>query len=710
MVNERAKRAALALGMVLALLSTGCVTLDSRSLRKFASVVGYATPDLVSVRKAPRSLLASQLQLLSRSGPKPTPRTEQVLRQYDLVKIMQADPQQGLAALEQSLVAEPAADKAYAFAELAYIQAKQAEAKYDQSLALDMYGASVAHSYAYLFSPQFDGSRNPYDPQFRQACNLYNEALEGAMRIVHKIGKLQPGNTHSIKTCGQQIDIAIVASGRWHADDFERFEFVSDYELKGLNNQHQTYGLGVPLIAVRKQHEGESPDEKYYPPGLSFPITAFLRVLPSGRVATDGNPASSHCVLELRDPLESTDVIVGGRRVPLESDISTPLAYYLNDPLVKTNALATFALLDADFAKEFKGLYMLEPFDPNKIPVVMVHGLWSSPVTWMEMFNDLRSMPEIREHYQFWFYLYPTGQPFWISAAQMRSDVTEVRRTLDPRLTIPKLDQMVLVGHSMGGLVSKMQTLESGQEYWHILTDKPFDQLQADEETRQRLAGALFFQPNPSVRRVVTIGTPHRGSHFANGTTRWLGRGLIKLPSMLTSVTQRVVRDNPGFFHNTELLTIDTSIDSLAPDSPVFPVMLRSPKAPWVRYHNIVGRAPKKGLLGSIAGEGDGVVPLDSARLGDTNSQIEVEADHVTVHQHPRSVLEVRRILREHLAEMYAQSGGNAGAAPVAYQHTVSPADQQTESPPVSLPPVQSAHLPHSHQTQPRSYHRTLQD
>ena len=123
---------------------------------------------------------------------------------------------------------------------------------------------------------------------------------------------------------------------------------------------------------------------------------------------------------------------------------------------------------------------MVEPFDPNRIPVVMVHGLWSSPTTWMEMFNDLRAFPEIRSRYQFWFFLYPTGQPFWTSAAQLRDTLAEVRQTLDPQLQNPNLDQMVLVGHSMGGLVSQLQTLESGDDFWRIVSDKPFEELQAD--------------------------------------------------------------------------------------------------------------------------------------------------------------------------------------------------------------------------------------
>ena len=116
---------------------------------------------------------------------------------------------------------------------------------------------------------------------------------------------------------------------------------------------------------------------------------------------------------------------------------------------------------------------MLEPYDPNRIPVLMVHGLWSSPTTWMDMFNDLRSFPEIRERYQFWFYLYPSGQPFWISATQLRNDLVTMRDAFDRPRRDKSLDNMVLVGHSMGGLVSRMQTIDSGDEFWRIVSEQP---------------------------------------------------------------------------------------------------------------------------------------------------------------------------------------------------------------------------------------------
>jgi hypothetical protein len=284
----------------------------------------------------------------------------------------------------------------------------------------------------------------------------------------------------------------------------------------------------------------------------------------------------------------------------------------------------------------------------------------------MEMFNDLRSVPEIREHYQFWFFLYPTGQPFWISAAQMRAELERARQTIDPPRAAAALDQMVLVGHSMGGLVSTMQTLESGDDFWRIVSDQPFSELQVDEDTRRHLEATLFFHPNRSVARVITIATPHQGSDFANDTTRYLGRKLITLPKMLREASQKVVRDNPDFFRDTRLLTMTTSIDSLAPDSPIFPAMQTAQRAPWVQYHNIVGEVSQDSWLASFSGQSDGVVAVASARIPYAVSEKTVPADHSHVHSHPLAVLEVEHILREHLRQLRA-AGAPAVHAPAAY-------------------------------------------
>jgi pimeloyl-ACP methyl ester carboxylesterase len=392
---------------------------------------------------------------------------------------------------------------------------------------------------------------------------------------------------------------------------------------------------------------------------LSFPVTAFLRPLPD---AAGGQAGRKQGLLELYDPLETTDTAVARLRVPLEADLTTPLAYFLSK--VPLESVATEGLLRPEKLlkpqpnQPAMGLYMVQPYEAGKIPVLLVHGLWSSPMTWMEMFNDLRSSPDIRRHYQFWFYLYPTYQPFWISAAQLRGDLAKVRQALDPQHREPALDQMVLVGHSMGGLVSRMQTLDSRDDYWQLASHLPLGQVKAEPETRQKLQEVFYFHPNPSVRRVVTIATPHHGSKFSNQTTQYLLGKLIHMPETLVNTQQKLFRDNKDLLFDRSLLKIDTSIDSLAPSTPILPIMLASPHPPSVQYHNIIGLMPPHWWLGSLASGTDGVVAESSARVEGVESELVVPADHTTVHCHPLAVMEVRRILHEHLDELRTSPGG----------------------------------------------------
>jgi hypothetical protein len=624
---------------------------------------GCATTDYVKVRSVPNNPLTQQLQLDYRKI-KATDRTLQILRQNDLSDELNGPPDKLLANLQEVIELDPTAEKLYSVSELSYRAGKRVEAR-DPKAALDFYGASVAYAYLYLFDQRFAQLRNPYDPQFRGACELYNGALESSLRLVQKQNALLPGSSHQIESATEKFDVQVVVRSKtWRDEDFADFKFVSDYEVKGLNNQYQRYGLGVPLIAVRKRPSTPTEADVYYPEQLAFPVTAFLRLLPDENCSELRPGARHRALLELYDTMEAEEVAVGQARVPLESNLSTPLAYYLNLNHKTLEDLATYGLLRPDKEIAATGLYMLQPYQPGKIPVVMVHGLWSSPLTWTEMFNDLRSIPNIRDNYQIWYYQYPTGQPFWTSATRMRDDLARAREVFDPQRREEALDHMVLVGHSMGGLVSTLQTINSHEDFWHIESDQPFTVLQASYEEKQKLEKLFFFGANPAVQRVVTIATPHRGSSFANDTTRYLAQKFIKLPNMLGR--EEVVKQNPGVFRDTTLVSVKTSLDSLAPNSPILPVMLEADRPTWVKYHNVVGIAPNKGVLKYFSKNSDGVVSYDSAHRADFNSEIIVSADHSNVHRHPLAVLEVRRILLEHLNDVRAQQQRPANSP---YQH-----------------------------------------
>jgi hypothetical protein len=612
---------------------------------------GCASQRYVTERRTPINPLSDALGLMSRSGPQPTGRTTSLLRHYDLLDVFKKSPEVALDKLQELTFEEKGAEKIYAISELAYIVGKRLETEGKKGAAMDLYTVAVSNAYLYLFSPELDGSRNPYDPQFRGACDLYNSSLESMLRLVHREGQLNPGNNYRITTNDSKYDVQVVNRGPWNNQDFGELKFSSEFQVKGIDASNVTYGVGVPLIAMRNRRSPEEPGEKYYPEGLAFPVTAILRVTSPNLQSSRDQHHRHPCVLELHDPLASTDIELNSRLVPLQADLSTPLAYFLDNPKFREQTDSTLGLLDPNKTQKLRGIYMLEPFDPNRIPVVMVHGLWSSPLTWMPMFNDLRSFRELRKNYQFWFYQYPTGQPFWISATQLRSDLATLRRDLDPELQQGVLDQMVLVGHSMGGLVSRMQTIESGNEFWSILSDEPFENIQGNEEDKRKLAEALFFHPNPSIQRVITIGTPHRGSDYANDYTQWIARNLIRLPSSLIELGNSIIQQNPGVIRNTALLLTTTSIDSLNPKSPIFPAMLRARRATWVRYHNIIGIVNKSQWFESKSVDSDGVVTVDSAHMDDVASEIVVASHHSTIHSTPRSILEVRRILIEHLRE-----------------------------------------------------------
>lgn len=643
--------------VTVSVLFGGC-TWNVETARKIATLTTLGSTG-VEARRRPRNRLERPIgwwtSLTGYGGIQPDERTLFFLRTYSLEQEFRESPVDVLVELREQLDEKPDLDRLHVLADLAYVEGHQHRLAGNERHAGQMLATAVTASYEYLFDTRLDHRRNAYDPVFRKACDIYNQSLEGLLRIMEQRDALRPGGSFVATTLdGQSLTVSIHVTGRWRDEDFDKFEFVSDYNTEGLRNVHHTYGLGVPLIAIRKTVEGHKrPEERYYPTDLSMPLTAFVMTTSE---SWRGNEPHTFDI-QLIDPLEQTEVRIADRIAPLESDITTPLAYYLDDPLLDANWFATAALLNGDFARQFGGLYMLEPYDPTKIPVVMVHGFWSSPMTWTEMFNDLRADKSIRDNYQFWFYLYPSGQPFWFSARQMREDLAEVRQTLDPRMTSRALNEMVLVGHSMGGLISRLQTINSGDQFWHLVSDRNINEMKGDSQTRQRVRDTLYFSANLSVARVITLGTPHQGSIVSNSLTRWISEKLFTLPGNLTSEYAQIMNDNPDFF-KSDMLKIATSTDSLSPESRFFEVMMTADADPRVRFHNIIGVYDNPGptaIFGGSSEPSDGVVSVESARCPDAVSQIEIPAEHSDVHQHPRAVLEVRRILTEHVQDVFAR-------------------------------------------------------
>jgi pimeloyl-ACP methyl ester carboxylesterase len=575
--------------------------------------------------------------------PRAGERTQLLLRRYDLARL-DVDSEKSIAGLVEIYEQEPTLEIAFALAELNYAAGRKLT-MVNPEKSVEHHVSGLGYAYRYLFDAEFDGLRSPFDPQFRGICDLYNQSLEACLRTAQKNDLLKPGGSVTVNTFQGETEFTCKAVGfNWDPGEFSEFKFVADYRMVGLPNRHQTHGLGVPLIAVRRDETESTDREKFYPRGLSFPVTAFLRWDRASNGKNENGEPITKCVLELHDPLAQDEIVVEGKATPLESDISTPLAFFLNNPTLQK--IDYYGFFRPDKAEQISGLYMLQPYQPGKIPVLMVHGLLSSPMTWMEALNDLRSMPEIRDRYQFWFYLYPTGGSFWESAADLRDELARTRHIFDPDRKQPEFDQMVVVGHSMGGLLARLTSLKSGDRFWKAVSDTPFEQVSAPPGVKRQLQRAYFFEPVPEVRRVVTIASPHRGAGEQNPLYRNLLRGVVSLPERTARVGRELLAgDKPIFRDNGKAVPI-TSLDALAPTSPLIPVLAESPNSRRVSYHNIFAVQPQEDALGY---DGDGVVEIASARRDDFDSQLQIEATHTTAHRHPLAILELRRILIEHL-------------------------------------------------------------
>jgi pimeloyl-ACP methyl ester carboxylesterase len=432
----------------------------------------------------------------------------------------------------------------------------------------------------------------------------------------------------------------------WKSEEFGELRFCSDFEVVGLANQYHAYGLGVPLIGTRAVRR-DSPEDKYYPADAVFPVSAFFRF--EGTIA-DLN-ARRVGRLELINPLTRQAVTDRGRSVPLETDLTTPTAYMLAHSDLR--GLEYTGFLHADRLNGKTGIHMLQPYQPGKIPVVMVHGLLSSPLTWTPLYNDLIADPAVRDRYQFWAYFYPTGEPYLVTAADLRRQLAQMRSDLDPRHENPSLDRMVLLGHSMGGLISHLLTVDSGNDFWHELDTRPFESVALRPETREALRPILFFEREPCVKRVVFLGTPHHGSRLSTSLLQEAAARLVQMPKALLADARDLLAEDPNL--PPKLRHIPTSVELLKPHEPALELLAAKPRPEPVRYHSVIGLVPRcrLGIEGVVTGfkepePGDGVVPYTSAHLDGVDSEVVVPADHMHVHHHPLAVREVRRILLEH--------------------------------------------------------------
>jgi pimeloyl-ACP methyl ester carboxylesterase len=580
---------------------------------------------------------------------RPSERTLETLRRYDLDKEYRRDVNATLQRLEKYAQQRAEAELVYALTELSWIEGKRLDRR-RKAEAIDRYLDATAYAYDYLFAPdpELAAVRSQSDPRFRLACEIYNAGVERVIRAAQTKDQIQPQNGEVIpfKIHGREQTLRItVVDSPWRSADVDKILLCSDFEVTGLNKELYQYGLGVPLIAVREtdSKKGEmAPGERFYPAEMAFPLTAV--VVPNSRLKDPSVDVTlaRECTLQLIDPVKTRAIGPKSFQIALETDLTTPLAYMWSR--TDLDRYRWSGLLRPEHALERANLLLIRPFESDKIPVVMVHGLISSPLAWIPMLNELLRDPVIQQHFQFMLYMYPTGVPIPIAAANLRDALLQAGQMYNPDGKNPAFNRMVLLGHSMGGLLSRTMAVSSGDQFWRLYSDRTFDDILGPREILDELRRYFFFAPVPYVNRVVFLATPHHGSDLSRGLVGRVGSNLISDPDYIHKLLYRLVKDNPDAFESRRFRRLPTSIETLDPSSPILQALLNMQPAPGVKFHSVIGSLRASGVDKTT----DGVVRYGSAHIDGVVSEKLIRSDH-GVQKDPEGIREVRRILREHV-------------------------------------------------------------
>ncbi len=591
------------------------------------TISACATP--ISVTKVDSQTAQRELTRNVLSADEPSRFSQIILNRADLYDRFAEDPEAALWTLHAEVVSgRRGSNQIFALAELSFLHAERTKQR-------SYYLAAAIYAYAFLFPPSGTPAPDPYDPRFRDACDLYNRALTAALRSPD--GSYGDFKTAVLPLPFGEMEVAFdPAQLTWLDRQLTEFVSVADVEVKGLRNRYRRPGVGAPFAASTVA--GATRPGLDIPPRLKLPVTAFLRIdEPWEQLKTTRLRAT----LELYRTFDTDAVQVGDRLVPLEAEPTAALAAMLSGSPAWDYELGGFLVGDLLRQRTPTQLGALEPYQPGRIPVVFIHGTASSAARWAEMFNELQNDPRLRPRYQFWFFTYETGNPILYSAMRLRESLETALRTVDPGSQDAALRQMVLVGHSQGGFLVKLMVVDLEAA---IRTDlgSVLESPGLSDAVRDLTRRMVAVRPLPFVRRVLFVATPHRGSYVAGN---WLAHQIarfIRLPGQLLRVTEDVLLRDPelALRYRGRL----SSVGAMTPGSPLIVALAPAPLAPGVIGHSIIA---VKGD-GPFQQDTDGVVAYSSAHLEGMASELVVTSGH-SVQQSAEAIEEVRRILIEHI-------------------------------------------------------------
>ncbi|BDU23190.1 alpha/beta hydrolase [Dyella sp. GSA-30] len=518
------------------------------------------------------------------------------------------------------------------------------DAEMDDS-TLDAFLQASRYAYAYLFYTQ----RRPEDRVFElrqvQVIGFYNFSAQRAIaRLFQELPHLTPEWTQASLAnwtfLPPQADLRLAGGVNAPSELIP----ASTLRFNGVRNVYRRDGFGTEFVAVAPPVTGDNEipwrEPEYVPAtgALVFDGTTLDAVLATRRIQ-----------LMARNPYSDDTIAVGGRSVPLAADFTAPYGIWLARSGFASQSIRS--LLGREGGITTPRVLLMQPYDPNRLTVVMLHGLASSPEAWINVANEVMGDEALRKNYQVWEVYYPTNAPIAVNLAGIRKALDATFRHFDPGGKARASNNVVLVGHSMGGVIARLLVSSSGDRLWNVIPTRSDLSPAKQARLRQRLAPYLQFTPMPQVTRAVFMASPHRGTPLAKYRLARLIVNLIRLPvnviKEVASFSDLLKNDTP----DGTPARIPTSIDNLSDSDPFVKAAADLPISPAVHYHTIVGVYKPNGPL---IDSSDGVVPYRSAHLDGADSELAIPAWH-SVQETSAAILELRRILKLH-AETAAAS------------------------------------------------------
>jgi pimeloyl-ACP methyl ester carboxylesterase len=563
--------------------------------------------------------------------------TRTVLRRAALLEVFDNRPEDAIAALRaQAIGTGMRWPDLYALAELNYYEGRRTKSK-------AMLLASALYAYAVLF-PAGDADRpSPYSAQFLQAADFYNLALTQVLSGAgaEGVANLQSGR---YDLPFGAVDVTVdQASLTFAGRTMTSFVPTMNLEVQGFQNDYRSDGIGAPLAAGLEP--APQPDSGLVLPAkLRIPTSAVLQMDDPRRQLT-GSTLTAR--LKLYTIYDTANIAIDGHNVPLEYDQTAVRALFAVEGKGWTRELSGLLnnVLAGPNGTANDSLFALEPHRHGRIPVVLVHGTASSPLRWADMVNDLLEDKAIRDHFEFWFFTYNTGNPIPVSANVLRHALENAVKSLGGVQADPALGRMVVIGHSQGGLLTKLISIDTGTKLWDAVSDKPLDELNLKPETKALLKESLFVQHLPFIETVIFIATPHGGSYQASLTIAGLFTRLVTLPLSIASATADMLANAGDALKLGEDRRAFNSINGMSPGNPGIEAVRQIPVAPGIHAHSIIPTLQD----GPLDDRNDGVVEYKSAHIDGAESELVIEHQGHSTQSNPLAVREVRRILLEQL-------------------------------------------------------------